>query len=112
MAKVQLACRAPARLFNAYAALKPRAVTHTQADRRLAELGQAFKWVQGWTGEGQCLALSLGFARLAYALGYPVSIVFAVTPRPFGAHCWVQLGPVVLNDTLNRVEIFTPIHAI
>lgn len=35
--------------------------------------------------------------------------VFAVRGRPFAAHCWVQQGDLVLNDTLARVKTFTPI---
>lgn len=35
--------------------------------------------------------------------------VFGVNADPFEAHCWVQVGNVVLNDTLARVSAFTPI---
>jgi hypothetical protein len=35
--------------------------------------------------------------------------VFGVTADPFEAHCWVQAGSVVLNDTVERVSAFTPI---
>ncbi len=112
LVKVQLACRAPARLFDAHARRKPGLSPQPQKDRMLQELGRAFERLRAWTGEDQCLPLSLSFARLAYGLGYPVTVIFAITPRPFGAHCWVQLGPQVLNDRLSRVEAFTPIYAI
>jgi hypothetical protein len=38
--------------------------------------------------------------------------VFAVKMEPFGAHCWVQDGSVVLNDTVEYVREFTPIMVI
>jgi hypothetical protein len=35
--------------------------------------------------------------------------VFGVNEDPFEAHCWVQAGNVVLNDTVARVSAFIPI---
>ena len=35
--------------------------------------------------------------------------VFGVIADPFEAHCWVQAGGVVLNDTVERVSRLTPI---
>ncbi|ANO50071.1 lasso peptide biosynthesis B2 protein [Woeseia oceani] len=37
--------------------------------------------------------------------------VFGVTGEPFAAHCWVQEGNMVLNDTVDFVRRFTPIMA-
>lgn len=110
--KVKLARHTLAQLFDAFDRARPASRALQQPEARLAELGRAFELVRAWTGEDQCLPLSLGFAQLAYGMGYRVRIVFAITPRPFGAHCWVQLGPRILNDQLSRVEAFTPIYAI
>jgi hypothetical protein len=38
--------------------------------------------------------------------------VFGVNADPFEAHCWVQAGNVVLNDTVARVSAFTPIMVV
>lgn len=38
--------------------------------------------------------------------------VFGVKLQPFGAHCWVQAGPIVVNDTIDNVRDYTPIMAI
>lgn len=38
--------------------------------------------------------------------------VFGVSADPFEAHCWVQAGSVVLNDTIARVSAFTPIMCV
>ena len=110
--KLRLARHPPAELFKAFALQKQTRPARQVSQAGLDALGRAFEQVRAWTGENQCLPLSLSFAHLAYGMGYPVIIVFAITPRPFGAHCWVQLGGKVLNDHLGRVEAFTPIYAI
>jgi hypothetical protein len=38
-----------------------------------------------------------------------VKLVFGVTAQPFAAHCWLQSGPVIVNDNYDRVSRFTPI---
>jgi hypothetical protein len=53
----------------------------------------------------ECLALINFLARKQI---YP-TWVFAVHSSPFGAHCWLQVDSVVLNDTLENVQNFTPI---
>lgn len=35
--------------------------------------------------------------------------VFAVKGAPFAAHCWIQLGDIVLNDSVENVCAYTPI---
>ena len=39
-------------------------------------------------------------------------LVIGVTASPFGAHAWVQIGDVVLNDSVDRVRRFVPILTI
>jgi len=38
--------------------------------------------------------------------------VFGVSADPFEAHCSVQLGDVVLNDTVERVSALIPIMSV
>jgi len=38
--------------------------------------------------------------------------VFGVTMNPFTAHSWVQAGSIVVNDSVDHVNRFTPILAI
>ncbi|MEX2126104.1 MAG: lasso peptide biosynthesis B2 protein [Woeseia sp.] len=38
--------------------------------------------------------------------------VFGVTMEPFRAHCWVQDGSAILNDTVENVRNYTPIMCI
>lgn len=39
-------------------------------------------------------------------------LVFGVHTRPFAAHCWLQYNDIVLNDTVENVNKYTPIMAI
>ena len=56
-----------------------------------------------------CLFDSLALIHfLAHFHVYP-DWVFGVNEDPFEAHCWVQAGDVVLNDTVARVSAFIPI---
>jgi hypothetical protein len=54
-------------------------------------------------------ALLLEFLRQA---GLTADWVFGVRTWPFGAHCWLQAGPTVLNDTVDRVTAFDPIMVV
>jgi hypothetical protein len=35
-----------------------------------------------------------------------------VQTRPFAAHCWVQHGDIVCNDTVEHVSGYTPIMVV
>ncbi len=59
-----------------------------------------------------CMFESLALIEfLAYFQLFP-SWVFAVSADPFQAHCWVQEGSVLLNDSIARISSFTPIMQI
>jgi hypothetical protein len=59
-----------------------------------------------------CLLDSLAMTRYLAGHGVPANIVFGVTRDPFSAHCWVQYGDLVLNDTVGNVNAHTPIRVI
>ena len=65
-----------------------------------------------FTSKDACLfdALALSEFLAGYRI-YP-NWVFAVQARPFAAHCWLQLGDVVLNDTVDHVKRYTPIMVV
>jgi Transglutaminase-like superfamily len=44
--------------------------------------------------------------------GFHPSIVFAVIPEPFQAHCWLQHDQSILNDSLEHTSAFAPIMRI
>lgn len=57
----------------------------------------------------RCLPRSLAFCLLALRQGIVADLVFGVRANPFAAHCWVQRGDEVLNDSFEQVRQFTPI---
>lgn len=56
-----------------------------------------------------CLLDSLALRSFLAARGGQADLVFGVIASPWAAHCWLQLGDQVLNDSLERVGSFTPI---
>ncbi len=56
-----------------------------------------------------CLRDSLALAFYLNRRGAPFQLVFGVKLAPFAAHCWLQDGPLVLNDSLDSVADFKPI---
>lgn len=72
-----------------------------------------FERVRPWVPfEGDCLQRSWMLHDHLCRRGVDVTWVFGVRTWPFFAHCWVQVGDVVVGDTLNRVGGFTPIMAV
>ncbi|MDG2520526.1 lasso peptide biosynthesis B2 protein [Caulobacter segnis] len=58
---------------------------------------------------GLCLQQSFMLLAWLHRQGLGASWVFGVRTWPFEAHCWVQAGPILLNDTTERVATFEPI---
>jgi hypothetical protein len=59
-----------------------------------------------------CLFDSLALVHFLARFDLYPDWVFGVRADPFEAHCWVQAGSVVLNDTVERVSALTPIMSI
>jgi hypothetical protein len=82
----------------------------TRADTAiLRSRAQAFITARRWCPiNPNCPLDSLALDRW---LGAPanVQLVFGVVGQPFEAHCWVQSGGEVLNDSYDRVSRFEPI---
>jgi hypothetical protein len=81
--------------------------------------GVAERWIQGFeqakilrTPASRCLPRSLALATCLLKAGHDASLAIGVQIRPFLAHCWVQQGDVVLNDTPEDVAAYTPILVI
>ena len=56
-----------------------------------------------------CLPDSLALRRWLAHRGYASTLVMAVRFEPFAAHCWIERGGVVLNDTPERIASFVPV---
>lgn len=59
-----------------------------------------------------CLRNSLVMIEFLAQYDIFVDWIFGVRINPFAAHCWVQCGSVVVNDSVHNVEAFTPIMRI
>lgn len=57
----------------------------------------------------QCLVRSFVLLRFLQRSGADAQWVFGVRTWPFAAHCWVQLGGVVLDDAADRLVVYQPI---
>ncbi|MDR6623866.1 lasso peptide biosynthesis B2 protein [Caulobacter segnis] len=58
---------------------------------------------------GLCLMRSLQQRLFLARRGHAAAWVFGVRTWPFEAHCWLQVGEVVLDDTPSHVAGFSPI---
>ena len=59
----------------------------------------------------QCLVRGLAMKRMAMRQKLDARLVIGVT-MPFSAHCWVQVGEIILTDPLDMVRPFQPILAV
>jgi hypothetical protein len=65
-----------------------------------------------YTAHRRCLVDSLALSVYLTKSGIPCTFVIGVSLKPFAAHSWVQMNEMVLNDTAEHVQTFTPILAI
>ena len=62
--------------------------------------------------EPTCLLDSLSLLRFLSRRGLSANIVLGVTSDPFAAHCWVQAGGMILNETFSDADAHTPIRMV
>lgn len=77
----------------------------------IAALSQAFFHLRPfvYSSRDKCLYDCLVLLEfLAYFELFP-TLVIGVATFPFGAHCWLQYGQLVLTDYVERTRAFTPI---
>lgn len=60
----------------------------------------------------RCLSRSLALAHALIDRQVRPELVIGVRLNPFGAHCWVQHGQRLLNESPDQARLFTPILAI
>ncbi|MEN7537283.1 lasso peptide biosynthesis B2 protein [Aurantiacibacter flavus] len=77
----------------------------------VTDLAMEFARIRAWFPKHQtsCLPDSLALSMFLNRYGHAATLAFGVTVHPFGAHCWVQTGTTLLNDTLDHVVRYTPI---
>jgi Transglutaminase-like superfamily len=83
---------------------------HSGAREDLLARLRSFLWLRTWcyTAQRRCLFDSLVLSVYLTRGMTPCTFVIAVATKPFLAHAWVQIGELVLNDTAERVQDFTP----
>jgi hypothetical protein len=62
-----------------------------------------------FTAANECLFDSLALLTFLARYGILPLMIIGVKTRPFAAHCWLQQGSVVLNDTPDHVLKYSPI---
>lgn len=76
----------------------------------LIEESSRFARIAPWLPrEGLCLMRSLQQRLYLAGRGLSAAWVFGVRTWPFEAHCWLQAGDVVLDDTPEHAGAYTPI---
>lgn len=77
----------------------------------LKDAADAFSRVRPYVPiEPVCLLDSLAMTRFLARRRLPSHIVFGITADPFSAHCWLQAGDLVLNDTVGHATGYMPIR--
>jgi len=77
--------------------------------RAIAAFSSARRYVPART---HCLLDSISLLRFLARRALRATLVFGVIPDPFSAHCWLQAGELVLNDTVGNVNAHTPIRIV
>lgn len=75
----------------------------------LAAARRARPWIPF---EGECLQRAFQLRYYLALRGIATDWVFGVRTWPFSAHCWLQIGDVVIGDRLERVARYTPIMTV
>ncbi|MBB3812652.1 hypothetical protein FHY13_000958 [Xanthomonas arboricola] len=82
-------------------------------EQRLIDTASVFRRARVWVPvEMRCLLDSVALARFLRRRQLDAQVVFGVALDPFSAHCWVQTGDLVLNDTVGNVHAHTPIRVV
>jgi hypothetical protein len=88
---------------------------HSRFDERIARSLVALFYEARpflFSARNACLFDSLALLLYLRRLGVCPQWVFGVRTGPFAAHCWLQSGLIVLNDTVENVCSYSPIMAV
>jgi hypothetical protein len=62
--------------------------------------------------QGQCVFRAAMLRRFLARRGLDADWVFGVRTWPFAAHCWLQVGDIVINDRIDHVAGYVPVMVI
>jgi hypothetical protein len=75
-------------------------------------VGEYTRWRPFFPRPYLCLFDSLGLFEFLAQHDVGVDWVYGVQAEPFEAHCWLQIGDIVVNDSVEHVSPFTPIMVV
>jgi hypothetical protein len=75
-------------------------------------VGEYNQWRPFFPRAYLCLFDSLALFDILIRHRVRVDWIYGVQAEPFEAHCWLQTGDLVVNDTLERIAPFTPIMVV
>ncbi|MFJ6024269.1 lasso peptide biosynthesis B2 protein [Brevundimonas sp. NPDC092305] len=79
-------------------------------EARLSRLVGAARIARTWIPfEGECLQRAFLLRAYLASQGVTTDWIFGVRTWPFAAHCWLQIGDLLVGDRLARASQFTPI---
>ena len=77
---------------------------------RYQEVLSAFQWVDRLFDQNRaCLTRSLALRHILIAHGLCPTLVIGVKLYPFSAHAWLQDQELLVNDSMDRVQVYRPI---
>jgi hypothetical protein len=65
-----------------------------------------------YAARNRCLLDSLTLAEFLASYGIRSTCIFGVRANPFEAHCWVQIGGHVVNETPEMAQRYAPILSV
>jgi hypothetical protein len=65
-----------------------------------------------YAARNRCLLDSLTLAEFLASYGIRATCVFGVRANPFEAHCWLQIGSHVVNETPEMAKRYAPILSV
>lgn len=105
--------RRPFGQILSYARSSRRAPTPAEASPELAARVADFRALLPLAPfPGLCLFRSFFLLAFLRRFGLEATWMFGVKTWSFEAHCWLQVGDVVLDDRAERLTLYTPILAI
>lgn len=97
---------------------KSRVRTHFATDAshldQARDLTRAFIHLRplAYAARNRCLLDSLTLAEFLASYGIRATCIFGVRANPFEAHCWVQIGSHVVNETPEMAQRYAPILSV
>jgi hypothetical protein len=97
---------------------KSRGTRHFIADGaaldKARDLTRTFFYMRplAYAARNRCLLDSLTLAEFLAGYGIRATCVFGVRANPFEAHCWLQIGSHVVNETPEMAQRYAPILSV